>query len=149
LLETFRRRGWTYLQSYVCVIGWLDRYLPDPFVIGYIVLLLLACLTCGGESLPSPTRCAIVVLPAVIACFLIIALLSYLYWSPVGLAYIDGIHGRYLIPLSPAVFVLIGSLSRRIGRPWRSERSLNIAAALISLAVCCYLLAVVWNRYYG
>jgi uncharacterized membrane protein len=153
LLETFRRRGWTYFQSYVCVIGWLDKYLPAVVVISYLLLLLIACWACEDEPLlPSPLNCAIVILPAVTLSFLAIALLSYLYWSPVGFPYIDGIHGRYLIPLTPAVFVLACSAARQLPRRWRihaSQSVLNLVTAVISLGVCVYFLAVVWNRYYG
>ena len=152
LLETLRRRGWSFLQSYVCVIGWLDMYLPAAFVAGYGLLLLIACWSSEDHPpLPSPMRCAMIVLPAVIISFLAIAFLDYLYWSPVGFSYIDGIHGRYLIPLTPAVFILACSVARQLPRNWRTrppQTLLNAAAALVSLGVCLYFLAVVWRRYY-
>jgi len=153
LLETFHRRGWTFFQTYVCVIGWFDMYLPAAVVVGYLLLLVMACWSCeDGPPLPSPLNCAIVILPVVTISFLAVALLSYLYWSPVGFPYIDGIHGRYLIPLSPAVFMLACSTARQLPRRWRihpSQNMLNLATAVISLGVCVYFLAVVWNRYYG
>jgi uncharacterized membrane protein len=153
LLETLRLRGWSFLQSYVCVIGWLDMYLPAAFVVGYILLLLIACWSCEDQpSLPSPLRCIIIIVPAVMISVLAIAILDYLYWSPVGLSYIDGIHGRYLIPLTPVVFMLACSAARQLPRRWRihaSQNALNLVTAMISLGVCVYFLAVVWNRYYG
>jgi uncharacterized membrane protein len=153
LLETLRRRGWSFFQSYVCVIGWLDMYLPAAFVVGYVLLLLFACWSCEDQpSLPSSLRCTIIIVPAVMISVLAIAILDYLYWSPVGLPYIDGIHGRYLIPLTPAVFILVCSAARQLPRSWRihtSQNALNLATAMISLGVCIYFLAVVWNRYYG
>ncbi len=153
LLETFRRRGWSFLQSYVGVIGWLDMYLPAAVVVGYVLLLLLACWSCEDHPpLPSPLRCTVIILPAMIISFLVIALLDYLYWSPVGFPYIDGIHGRYLIPLTPAILILVCSATRRLPSRLRVHAppgALDTAAAVISLGVCLYFLAVVWNRYYG
>jgi len=153
LLETFHLKGWIFLQGYVGLIGWLDMYLPAAFVIGYLILLVLACLPNEDKSPlpPPPPRAAAVVLPAVVCSFLIIALLSYLYWTPVRAAFIDGIGGRYLIPLSPAVFLVISSAMRRAPR-FRlpcSARTLNALMILISLLASIYFVAVVWNRYYG
>ena len=152
LLETFHVKGWVFLQGYVGLIGWLDVYLPAAFVVGYLILLLLAGLPNEDKPpLPSPRRAAVIVLPAVVCSFLIIALLSYLYWTPVRAAFIDGIGGRYLIPLSPAVFILTCSAMRRASRfrlPY-SARTLNVLIILISLLACIYFLAVVRNRYYG
>ncbi|HEX4053422.1 MAG TPA: DUF2142 domain-containing protein [Tepidisphaeraceae bacterium] len=151
--ETLQQRGWSFLQSYVGVIGWLDMYLPAPVVVGYVLLLLAACWWCEDQPpLPSPILSATAILPAVIISFLAIALLDYLYWSPVGFPFIDGIHGRYLIPLTPAIFILACSVARRLPqrlRPHPPPAILNAATILISLGICSYFLIVVWNRYYG
>jgi uncharacterized membrane protein len=152
LLETFRLKSWVFLEGYVGLIGWLDMYLPAAFVIGYLILLVLACLPAEDQPrLPSPRRAAVIVLPAVVCSFLVIALLDYLYWTPVRAAFIDGFTGRYLIPLSPAVLLVISSAMGRTPRfrlPF-SARTLNTLAVLISLLACTYFLAVVRNRYYG
>ncbi|MGD0770390.1 MAG: DUF2142 domain-containing protein [Tepidisphaeraceae bacterium] len=152
LLQTFHLKGWVFLQGYVGLIGWLDRYLPAAFVIGYLILLVLACLPNEDKPrLPRPRRAAVIVLPAVVCSFLIIALLDYLYWTPVRAALIDGFTGRYLIPLSPAVLLVIASAMRHASRfrlPY-SARTLNTLMILVSLFACIYFLAVVWNRYYG
>ena len=151
LLETFRQRGWSFLQSYVGLIGWLDQYLPAAFVISYLVILLLACVP-GGNMPPPPSagRVAAVVVPSVSLSFLIVALLSYLYWTPVGSSFVDGIHGRYLIPLSPATALLLVSTLRRFGVEFRTNPLfLNLVAASVSLISCSYFWALVWNRYYG
>jgi uncharacterized membrane protein len=153
ILETFRLRGWMCLQSYVGVIGWFDKPLPSPVVVGYVTMLLLACWSCDPEPpLPSPARAAVIVLPIVTLSCLIIALLEYLFWSPPGLPFIDGLNGRYLIPLTPPMFVLLCSAFRRLPprlRPQPPQSALNLAAVLICLGVCVYFLAAVWNRYYG
>jgi uncharacterized membrane protein len=152
LLETFHRQGWSFFQSYVCLLGWSDMYLPAAVVVGYLLIMLLACWSSeDSPRLPSPLSCAIIILPAVTISFLAIALLSYLYWSPVGLSYIYGISGRYLIPLSPAVIVLLCSACRSLPgylRPRMRQSTLNLITALIALGVCVYFLAVAWNRYY-
>ena len=151
LLETFRLRGWSYLQSYVGLIGWFDKYVPAAFVAGYLAVLLLASVP-GDDTpaLPRAGRIAAAVVPAVVISFLFIALLSYLYWSPIGSPFIDGIHGRYLIPLSPAVALLLVSGLHRLGIGVHAKAAfLNLTTAVISLISTVYFLAMVWNRYYG
>jgi uncharacterized membrane protein len=152
LLETFYRQGWSFLQSYVCLLGWSDMYLPTAVVVSYLLIMFLACWSSeDSPRLPSPLSCAIVILPAVTISFLAIAILSYLYWSPVALSYIYGISGRYLIPLSPAVIVLLCSLVRRLPPQLRCQlrqSTLNLVAVLVAFGVCIYFLAVVWRRYY-
>jgi uncharacterized membrane protein len=151
LLETFRQRGWSYLQSYVGLIGWLDKYLPAAFVAGYLVILLLACVPSDDSPLIPPAgRVAAAVVPSVTVSFLMIALLSYLYWTPVGSSFIDGIHGRYLIPLSPAIALLLISVARRLSVGFHAKpQFLNLITAIISLISCGYFWALVWGRYYG
>jgi uncharacterized membrane protein len=151
LLETFRQRGWLFIQSYVGLIGWLDKYLPAAFVVGYLAVLFSTCMASDGLPQMSPAgRDVAVVLPSVSISCLIIALLDYLYWTPVGSSFIEGIHGRYLIPLSPAVALLMVSAMRRLGIGFRAKpQYLNLMTAIISLVSCGYFLDLVWNRYYG
>jgi uncharacterized membrane protein len=152
LSETLRYKGWYFLQSYVCLIGWSDMYLPGTVVVAYLLLLLLACWSCeDSPRLPLWLSCSMIILPAAALSCLAIALLDYLYWSPVGLPYIDGMSGRYLIPLSPAIIVLLCSVFRslpRYLRPRPRQNTVNLITALVALGVCIYFLAVVWRRYY-
>jgi uncharacterized membrane protein len=153
IVETFRLRGWMYLQSYVGVIGWFDMPLPAPAIVGYALLLLLACWSCAPEPpLPAPAFAAVIILPIVALSCLIIALLEYLFWSPPGLFFIDGPNGRYLIPLTPPMLILLCSAFRRLPkhlRPRLPQSTLNLTAAIILLGVCLYFLAAVWDRFYG
>jgi uncharacterized membrane protein len=151
LVETFQKKGWTYLREYIGLIGWYDRYVPTAFVVSYLVFLLLACVP-GEDSpvLPPVGKVAAAVVPSVTVSFLIIALLDYLYWTSIGSPFIDGIHGRYLIPLSPAIALLLSSAMRRLGLGFHAKSDgLNLTTAIISVLSCGYFLAMVWNRYYG
>jgi uncharacterized membrane protein len=148
LAQTSANRTWGLFQSYVGVIGWLDRFLPTGFVLAYLIFLLLACMAAEGRpALPPVWKSMLIVVPIVTVSFLMIALLTYMYWTPVGAAEIDGIHGRYLIPLTPAALILLCSLLPRL-RVARSEWIDGVVAAA-SICASIYFLAMVWNRYYG
>jgi uncharacterized membrane protein len=97
--------------------------------------------------LPRPGKIAAVVVPAVGSSFLVIALLSYLYWTPLGFSYVDGIHGRYLIPLTPAVLILIRSVVARRG--WGAKAwKVDAVIAGISACACGFFVLMVWERYW-
>jgi uncharacterized membrane protein len=116
------------------------------------VFLAVVCATLDDRAvLPPLLRTAVIVLPIEAVSFLAIALLSYMYWTPVGATFIDGIHGRYLIPLTPAVLMLICSAIRKLRKVKIGLKSewINGLIAAISVCASAYFLAVVWNRYYG
>jgi uncharacterized membrane protein len=153
LLATIRRGWWYWLGMFVGIVGWFDQYLPAPFVIAYLILLVLACWPWDQQPpLPSPLRAAMIVIPLFIAVFLVIALLSYLFWTQLNEPLIYGINGRYFIPVAPAILLLLCSSLRRLPVKWpmpAAPLKPNAVATLISLGVCSYFLATVWSRYYG
>lgn len=151
LWTTIAAQGWTFLRLYVGLIGWYDVLAPAWLAAGYIAILFFACLPPRDQpAFPTLTRATILVLPAVLSSLLMIALLSYLYWTPVGALQIDGIHGRYLIPLSPAVFILLCAAFNRMGVKLPLQpRAVKLILPLISLLTCIYWTIAIWNRYYN
>jgi uncharacterized membrane protein len=146
LSQTIKQRGWNYAAGFVGLIGWSDLYLPAGVVIGYLILLLLACLSTGRDAhLPSPALTIVVVIPVVALSTVLIALLDYLFWSPVGYPVIDGISGRYFIPLAPAILLLLSSVAPGLPKMRRT----NLITAAIAVCMCVYFVAIVWGRYYG
>jgi uncharacterized membrane protein len=151
LWATFAAQGWTYLRLYVGLIGWYDVLAPAWLAAGYIAILFFACLPPRDKpTFPTLSSATILVLPAVLSSLLMIAVLSYLYWTQVGAPQIDGIHGRYLIPLSPAVFILVCAAFNRIGlKSPLQPRAMKLILPLISLFTCIYWTIAIWNRYYN
>jgi uncharacterized membrane protein len=145
LSDTLFHQWWTMLRHYVGLVGWDDLLVPSWLAAAYLVLLILAC--AQPISLPA-LKTLLIVSCVVVSAFLIIAFLEYLYWTPVGANTIQGINGRYLIPLSPPVFILLGVLSRRLR--WSPEpRAVDWALSVVAFLTCIYFAAMVWNRYYG
>ncbi len=151
LWTTFAAQGWTFLRLYVGLIGWYDVLAPAWLTAGYIAILFFACLPPRDQpTFPTLTRATILILSAVLSSLLMIALLSYLYWTPVGASQIDGIHGRYLIPLSPAVFILLCAAFNRMGlKSLLQPRAMKLIFPLISLLTCIYWSIAIWNRYFN
>jgi hypothetical protein len=154
-VETFLGDGMFLVKSFVGRLGSVDIALPAAFILVYLASLIAACWP-GDRDQPPPPRLSqlsAVVLVATTLSVAAIGLLNYLYWTPVGSRSVDGLQGRYLIPLAPAALLLIRGLfwrpSRRHGWDWRTRRRLDAAAAGMAVIADVYTLAAVYVRYYG
>ena len=131
----------------------MDIRLSPAFIFFYLAMLTVACWPAVQE--PAPLRSPLVA-PLVLLCVGLsagaICLLNYLFWNPVGLPYVDCLQGRYLIPLAPAVLVLLKSVLGRLPRKWWMhwpDWRLDAAAAATVLGACAYTVAAVYMRYYA
>ncbi len=136
-------RHFDLFQTFVGVLGWLDTPLPMPYYAATAVMLLLAVLASLSDHPPLDgaarrLAAALLLLGAIGAVFL----LEYLSWSPVGGRVVDGVQGRYFLPIMPFLaFVL--------------PRGRLPALAWMRVALCLYPLlsititirAILW-RYY-
>ena len=113
----------------VGVLGWLDVYL-SPWVYPVGGLALLATLWTNEDSMPRMPRwippLALVLATGSLA---MIALPLFIYWSPAGLGFIQGLQGRYFI--TTVAFALV----------WCSFRSTPpIHALLVSVILVLIVL---------
>ncbi len=93
-------QGCPYCRQAVGVLGWLDTTLPNPYyALTGLVLLAAFCVSCAPASLD--TRRRIAVAGMVVAAAGAVFVLQYLSWSPIGSRTIEGIQGRYVLPLVP------------------------------------------------
>jgi uncharacterized membrane protein len=134
-----------YAVEFVGKLGWLDTTIPAPLTVGYG--LLLAALTVQGEplatSMDEGRRMIFVVI--VTLCVFLVALSQYLSWTAVGAGILEGVQGRYFIPLGPPVAALF--LRRGPGHPSDAKLSwtLSACAAVILIAA----LMAEYARYYA
>ncbi len=74
-------------------------------------LVLLGCLAVFHNPLEVPSENRWLPVCIAVSVFLLINTSLYLQWNPVGADYIDGIQGRYFIPLLPLLFFFRGKKS--------------------------------------
>ena len=94
-----------YLMSFIGYFGWLEIRLSPVIVIFYMSLILIVALLDKNKikiSLNHKLIGLLVVLINTIAIFSF----EYLTWNSIGTNFIEGVQGRYLIPISP-VFGLL------------------------------------------
>lgn len=144
MLATFEANSYDLPASIVGRLGWYDT--PLPVWTCRAGLLVLAAAFLLGSNPPPYWRPALAA--AVTAMLLLVAIAAALYlsWTPVGKATIDGVQGRYFLPLLP----LVGWLMPRLPR-WPSLviRRLWIIVLLLPLVSVPVAVATIADRYYG
>lgn len=144
--------GWGIVRSFVGWLGSMDTRMSALFVIAYLCVLFLACWAekSPGVSLPLARWMRITLLPVALS-VAAIGLLNYMYWTPVGENHVEGLQGRYLLPLAPGIIYLVWALSRKLPPfPWNglSQRTLDRIACGVSIFSSTYAIILVFFRYY-
>ena len=120
--------------SFIGQLGWLNVALPGWFLTGYSLLLLVGAVA-GSLGLRLWQRVVLLAVFCVAAAATITSL--YLTWTTVGASIIDGVQGRYFIPVTVP---LLAAFSWR--RSLSYERLLAFVTALVSGGVSVQALYV-------
>ncbi|MBF0568717.1 MAG: DUF2142 domain-containing protein [Nitrospirae bacterium] len=137
------RFGWF---TVVGKMGWLDTNMPEIFQKSYVwVLALVAAFGAQGPLNISIRKKAIIFM-AIFSCVFLFSISEYLIWTPVGNSFIDGLQPRYVIPLLPLLFMLLGNniLVKFLGKGRLRELVMG-AYLLFSLMLALFVIVI---RYY-
>ncbi|HEX6862208.1 MAG TPA: DUF2142 domain-containing protein [Thermoanaerobaculia bacterium] len=142
ITEDYLRLGRRYVAQIVGQLGWLDANLPKPLLWGYAFLLgLLVLLDARRTVAVSPGQRLLLVLVA-LATLALVSASQYAAWTPYGADYVEGLQGRYFIPLAPAAAWIFHS------RRFEADR-LDQVLPWLSLVSFAMALWTVLHRYYG
>jgi hypothetical protein len=101
LMNTIRVETETYAVQFVGQLGWLDTALPS-----WYVALAFAALAAGfAAAIEGVARRPWLPLVVAVGAALLIFVAQYLSWTQTGADLVDGVQGRYFIPLA-AILVL-------------------------------------------
>lgn len=101
ILTTFAMRHGVYLSSFWGQIGWLDAFFPNPIMILWYVILGIVCIgeTCTFDIWRGKRWKNLLAAAGAIVSMIGIMFGLYIYFTPVGNICIEGVQGRYFIPL--------------------------------------------------
>jgi uncharacterized membrane protein len=134
-----RDHGAEYIEQAVGRLGLLDVFLP-PAVKWAELLLLVLCAWSTPIAPSPPVRVAALLISLVTVTG--IALSAYHGWTPPCATSIEGIQGRYFLPIVPLMFLTISApLVRREAIP-------RIAIGAVAIASNAIALFAVAGRYY-
>ena len=137
------------LPAAIGILGWLTVRLPPKLYLAWQVALAAALLAGlvepAAERRASQWPEAALLLAAAAFAMLLICLSQYLNWTLVGLDRIEGVQGRYLLPLIPMVALALPQLTRRRGAALHATLSLlPLAAALYEMAILPLVVVHAW-----
>jgi uncharacterized membrane protein len=146
ITEDYLRMGWRYVAQIVGQLGWLDANLPKPLLWGYAFLLgLLVLFDTRRTVAVSPGQRLLLALVA-LATLALVSASQYAAWTPYGADYVEGIQGRYFIPLAPAAAWIFHTRRQPAGHLDRLLDQILPWLSLLSFAVALW---TVLHRYYG
>src|SRR5690606_1241737 len=99
-----------YLHTYIGAFGThLYHHLPAWLsIISYAIILYVA--VSSERTGVFNIRQRLILLTAFFVAFVFLLATIHLYWDPVGSGYVWLLQGRYLIPLFPLLFIVIGDV---------------------------------------
>jgi uncharacterized membrane protein len=141
--DTLRLNGWNYWHELIGVLNWLDVPLPPRVYAGISAMgiVLVGTLVLGRRSVRREVPVvgiAMVILVTVAATFLALDLA----WTKPGASVVDGVQGRYFIPVA-----LVATLFCPPTRPGWPERIANSMVALLLLVDLAVLPGVIELHY--
>lgn len=131
----------TYLSSYIGTFGNMDLFLSKNVAYwSYAAIIFVAC-TEKNEKVTTLIFKPIF-LAAVFISFVLLLLSQHLTWDCVGEGIVDLIHGRYLIPLMPLVFLVLTNTFSKYD--WLSAPIVVITVLLLNIVSC----KAIYPRYF-
>jgi len=134
-----------YFVTFFGQLTWLDLFVPRWLTIFLFAALLMISVFDKGAVGRIPPRNKLVFAAIVSGTALIISVLLYLSWSPVGADRVAGIQGRYFIPVAPLFFILLYNQKWRSALFERRGTLMIYSAVVFSLVVTLYTII---QRYY-
>jgi len=134
-----RANGVSYVDELIGRFGWLDVHLPKGIVWLEVALLVAVGLT-AAPALDLRRRVAAFAI--MIATVIGIIASQYLTWTAVCGDYIDGVQGRYILPILPIALAALALPAPR----WRIGPKTIVAVAIVA-NVAGYV--VLRRMYYG
>ncbi len=148
------RASWTALQDYGLnyleqMVGWLgilDIILPRRVMLLYLLPIAAAVLGDLIQPATGPRLRPYAALLILVGGAFLAALSQYLTWTPVGGTRIEGVQGRYFLPLAVILGLGLAGLAPFAPR-WRG---LAVLAALTAVPITAVTLpAIIMARYFG
>jgi len=134
-----------YLAQFVGHLGWLDTKPPAWFLIAYLLMLVSVTLLDGeGAVVLAWQRAGL--LAVVVACLLLVSASQYATFTPFGARHVEGLQGRYYIPVAAAGMWVLHLRRPDLGISPRALGASAMAAVVIGYGI---VVRTLLDRFYG
>ncbi|WP_028232210.1 DUF2142 domain-containing protein [Paraburkholderia mimosarum] len=132
---TLQHNGVFYYESMVGILGWLDTPMHrDYYRVAALMGVALAVATALERRGAAPTVRGVdrvVIALALLASVALIFAALYVSWTPVGQRIVDGVQGRYFLPLLPLLALLLPERTGTRTQPRALEALKTICCAIV------------------
>lgn len=105
--RTIERNTSDYLfQMMGSSLGWLDTYIPNIIAVIFIIFILISTLQKRNASIQITTPIKYASILTFLGISAIIFVVLYLDWTSIGDSVIQGIQGRYFLPILPLIYII-------------------------------------------
>jgi len=137
VLGDLANHGANYMRQMVGTLGWLTVPLPDVVILAVVALLIVVALFAGVRLTVAQRVLALIV---AIASIVTVELSEYIAWTAANANIVEGVQGRYFIPILPLLAIAIS-------RPSTPKRWLPIAIAVVMIIANSVALFALWQHY--
>lgn len=102
--RTIERQSSRFLNEMIASpLGWLEIHLPDILIIGFVIILLISVLRCEKDRKDIVLSISFRVYTIIGILLVVVGVMAALFfsWTTVGNREIEGIQGRYFLPILP------------------------------------------------
>lgn len=149
LVHTLLTQAGNYYDQFFGVFGWLDTPMPSLLALGFLIALTISAYIGGVEDAVGKPAETVNLLKGLWLLFifaLIVILIEvtlFLNFSKPNLSIIQGVQGRYFIPISFLFFSSLSFLKQSIKKYWYP---IIFIGGIFMFIICSYFL---YSRYYG
>jgi len=144
--RTYWRNGALFVVQFFGHLGWLDVILPRTLVFLLGASLLGTALCDHEPKLAVSWGFKAIGLGIALLCVILLSLAIWVTWTAVGSDIIEGLQGRYYVPIALLLLLVFYNRTRWLNL---GPRRLSIVTLTTSSFSLCWTLAVVFLRYYG
>ncbi|HEY1978479.1 MAG TPA: DUF2142 domain-containing protein, partial [Xanthobacteraceae bacterium] len=135
IVYSIRHHHTFYFKSLIGVLGWLTIYLPTTVYVFAASALLLSVLTEPADVPRLPGFAVVWNILLLIASVLLIFTSTYLIFEYVASSTIEGVQGRYFIPLLPLFIVILCSIVRLRASPKASCMAFGVVTLIVAAEI--------------
>jgi uncharacterized membrane protein len=139
-----------YLQSFIGNLGWQDTPLPPKYLTLAECMIGVAALTTmlGSKDEPLDVRGAAVIGAGLLLSAAALFGILYVTWTVPGHPVVEGVQGRYLLPLALTGVVLLPRIDFK-GRAWLHKVLLVVVTVFPVITLSVVMRAIVLRYYLG
>lgn len=140
ILKTFMENGSFYFRSFIGILGWLDTNFPIPVYITYYVFLILSSVV-NNKNVMFNFKRRIYMIVLFLIMIIIIFTSLYVSYTQVGNPDIQGVQGRYFIPIALLLLLPLESLKVKI-------KNFNLISVIYVVCILSFSVYALINRYF-